>query len=168
MRLVTMMLVVDNHGFDLKFMNDDNWYKINSESDLTQIFQTKVHPQGITPLKANLSLVLNGYSDGTFSEGDTLVIVITDGEPSDTNFNNLRNQISTRSPNTYVTFIMCTEEDSVVDAYQSCIDPIKGVDIVDDYESEKRQCERHGNKMNFNMYLGKCLMGAKLDKYGRE
>lgn len=93
---------------------------------------------------------------------------MTDGEPSDTNFNSLRNQIQTRPPETFVTFIMCTSEDSVVDAYQSCIDPIKGVDIVDDYKSEKKLCEGHGNKLSFNMYLGKCLMGAKLDKYGRE
>ncbi|GMI42644.1 hypothetical protein TrCOL_g2882 [Triparma columacea] len=168
MRLVTMMLVVDNHGFDLKFMNDDNWYKINSEADLTQIFQSKSHPLGLTPLKANLSLVLSGTPPplALNSEGETLVIVMTDGEPSDTNFNSLRNQIQTRPPQTYVTFIMCTEEDAVVDAYQSCIDPIKGVDIVDDYKSEKKLCEGHGNKLSFNMYLGKCLMGAKLDKYG--
>lgn len=227
MKLVTMMLVVDNHGFDLKFMNDDNWYKvsrregremgrgavrsdeeihkpatcqkerrthtrsphtplrtysiappppplthpqINSEADLTQIFQSKSHPLGLTPLKANLSLVLSGTPPplALNTEGETLVIVMTDGEPSDTNFNSLRNQIQTRPPETYVTFIMCTSEDSVVDAYQSCIDPIKGVDIVDDYKSEKKLCEGHGNKLSFNMYLGKCLMGAKLDKYGRE
>ena len=35
-RLVTMMLVVDGHGFDLKFLNDENWYKINSEKDLAR------------------------------------------------------------------------------------------------------------------------------------
>ena len=51
-------------------------------------------------------------------------------------------------------------------AYERCIDPIKGVDIVDDYKSEKEQCEKHGNKMSWNMYLGKTLMGAKIDKYG--
>ena len=47
----------------------------------------------MTPLKANLSLVLNGYKRGDYPEGETLVIVMTDGEPSDTNFNSMKSQV---------------------------------------------------------------------------
>lgn len=96
--------------------------------------------------------------------GDVIVLVLTDGRPSDTNFSALTHQIRARKAGTYVEFIMCTEEDDVVDAYERFIDPIQGVDICDDYKSEKIQCERVGNRMNFNMYLAKCLLGSKMDK----
>ena len=165
-KLISMMLVIDNHGFELKFLNDDNWYKINSESDLEGVFKPKQFPRGMTPLKANLEKVLGGYNHGDYPEGDTILLVLTDGEPSDTNFNNLKAMIERRNKSVYVSFIMCTEDDDVVTAYEGCIDPLKGVDIVDDYVSEKKVCERVGNKLSYNKYLAKCLLGSKLDKYG--
>jgi len=164
--LITMMLVVGNSGFNLKFLNDDRWYEIHSPSDLTNVFSTKPKPRGMTPLGSNLACVLNGYDRGAYPEGETIVLVLTDGRPSDTNFSNLTNQIKARKAGTYVSFVMCTEEDDVVNTYERCIDPLPGVDICDDYASEKKQCERVGNKMNMHMYLTKCLLGSKLNKYG--
>ncbi len=41
----------------------------------------------------------------------------------------------------------------------------EGVDVHDDYISEKAQCEKHGKKLNQNQYIGKCILGPKFPKY---
>ena len=47
-----------------------------------------------------------------------------------------------RAKKTYFTFVMCTEEDDVVEGYNKCVDPIWGCDISDDYQSEKKEVRR--------------------------
>ncbi|GMH70091.1 hypothetical protein TrST_g7281 [Triparma strigata] len=166
-KLVTMMLVVDHAGFELKFFNDPEWFDINTVQDLKELFLKKPTPKGMTPLAANLQLVLSSsYSRGDFPEGDTLVLVLTDGQPSDTNMAGLQRLVDNRAPKVWVSFVMCTEEDSVVDSYDKIIDPLKGVDICDDYTSEKATCAKKKNDLSYNMYLVKCLLGSRMDKYG--
>merc|ERR1712146_376618 len=70
-----------------------------------------------------------------------------------------------RDRSIYMTFAMCTEEDDVVDAYNKAIDPIWGCDISDDYESEKKEVERHGNKLSVNKWLAKIVLGGYMPKY---
>merc|ERR1711998_431787 len=66
----------------------------------------------------------------------------------------------------YVSVMMCTEEDDVVDQYNRKVDPIPGVDVLDDYASEKREVEKHrGRKLSLNKYLVKCVLGPKFAKW---
>jgi hypothetical protein len=60
--------------------------------------------------------VCSGYSRGDYPEADTIVLVLTDGEPSDTNFSGLVAQLRSRKGGVFVSFLMCTEEDRIVDA----------------------------------------------------
>ena len=77
------------------------------------------------------------YTGGRNPEGDTIVIVLTDGEPSDCRMPQIQSMLQARAKSVYVTFVMCTEEDDVVEAYNKCVDPIWGCDISDDFRSEK-------------------------------
>ena len=71
---------------------------------------------------------------------------MTDGEPSDVTFDGLRQMVGSKKPSVFVTFLMCTEDDDVVEAYNRHVDRLPGVDITDDYVSEKREVEAHGKR----------------------
>lgn len=167
-QLVHLLLVVDHSdGFALKFLNDPAWYQINSSQALTTCFSAKPQARGLTPLMANLQLVAGGYTNGSFPEGDTIVLVLTDGEPSDCKMPQIQALLQGRAKNVYMTFMMCTEEDAVVDSYNKCVDPIWGCDITDDFKSEKKEVERVGKKLNMNKWLAKCVLGGKMPKYDK-
>ena len=90
------------------------------------------------------------YRGGNFPEGDTICIVLTDGEPSDCRMPQIQSMLQNRAKNVYMTFCMCTEEDEVVAKYNECVDPVWGCDITDDFKSEQKEVVAAGGKLNYN------------------
>lgn len=126
--LVTMLLVVEHvEGFWLKFLNDPEWYKVTDKEQLEQIFAAKPRAHGKTPLKANLEPIMQGYGS---EEKDTLLLILTDGEPSDCSFEELSQIIRSKRADVYCSFAMCTDESEVVERYNQVVDPIPGCDIT--------------------------------------
>ena len=80
---------------------------------------------------------------------------MTDGEPSDVTFDGLRQMVGSKKPSVFVTFLMCTEDDDVVEAYNRHVDRLPGVDITDDYVSEKREVEAHGKRLSYYRRMAK-------------
>ena len=155
-------------GFTLKFLNDPTWMSIKSKEELDIAFIDR--QLGGTPLCANLRAISDGMSwrknvASAKPEGETIVIVMTDGNPSDGSFSTVASILRGRSKAVYCTFLMCTDEDAIVDKYNRTIDPIFGCDISDDFHSEKKEVERAGNKLNQNKWLAKCVLGGKMPKY---
>ncbi|KAJ8602349.1 hypothetical protein CTAYLR_004234 [Chrysophaeum taylorii] len=168
-QLVTMLLVVDHSdGFDLQFLNDPNWYAINSLADVDNLFVHRF-PRGGTPLYARCEPILNGtwHPKQDRDESDLILLVMTDGEPSDCSFEELKRAVARKRKNVYVTFLMCTDEDNVVAKYNRFMDRIPGVDVCDDYVSEKREVERRGRRLTYYKWLGKAVLGSKLPKYDK-
>merc|ERR1711998_193607 len=159
--LEILLLVDDGSGFELKFLNCGGPFMIKSRQDLDACWQAAA-PGGGTPLGE----VLKPYLNPGALESDRLVMVMTDGCPSDVSFDQLRKMIKGKSKQVYVSVMMCTEEDDVVDQYNRKVDPIPGVDVLDDYASEKREVEKHrGRKLSLNKYLVKCVLGPKFAKW---
>lgn len=162
--LVSMLLVVDHsEGFWLKFLNDSEWYKITSIEQLEDIFASKPRAKGKTPLLANLQPVMSGYGA---PERDTLLLILTDGEPSDCAFDELSSLIRAKPSDVFCSFAMCTDESDVVDLYNKVVDPIPGCDITDDYSAECREAQRVGNTLSPFQWLAKMLL-CKYAKYDK-
>lgn len=126
--LVTMLLVVEHvEGFWLKFLNDPRWYKVTQKEQLEQIFAVKPQAHGKTPLKANLEPIMHGYGS---EEKDTLLLILTDGEPSDCSFEDLSQVIRRKGSSVFCSFAMCTDESDIVERYNQVVDPIPGCDIT--------------------------------------
>ena len=51
-------------------------------------------------------------------------------------------------------------------ATQRHLDRIPGVDITDDYASEKKEVEAHGRKLSYYKWLAKATLGGKLVAIG--
>mmetsp|Transcript_30655 Transcript_30655/g.98785 ORF Transcript_30655/g.98785 Transcript_30655/m.98785 type:complete len:260 (+) Transcript_30655:107-886(+) len=164
-RLAKMLLVVDHSdGFSLKFLNDATVYTVKVADDVDAAFRGR-QPRGATPLLANCAPVL----DGTFhpKETDVLLLVFTDGVPSDGTFTDLQQAVQAKRPHVFVGFMMCTDEDDVVDNYNTWLDKIPGVDVNDDYYSEKKEAEQRGNTLSYYKWLAKAVLGPKLTKYDK-
>jgi len=160
--LEILLLIDDGSGFEIKFLNCGGPFMIKSREDLDAAWQAAATGGG-TPLGS----VLKGYLNPQNAlESDRLLMVMTDGCPSDVSFEQLRKMIRGKSKRVYVSVMMCTEEDDIVDQYNRQVDPIPGVDVLDDYASEKREVERfRGRKLSLNKYLVKCVLGPRFRKW---
>ena len=168
-KLAHMLLVVDHSdGFNVQFLNDPTWHEIHSKEQVESLFVGR-SPRGTTPLGARLAPLLDGswHPKGHGAETDLILIVMTDGSPSDVDFGGLTRLVAGKKANVYVTFMMCTEDDDVVGAYNRHLDRIPGVDITDDYASEKKEVEAHGRKLSYYKWLAKATLGGKLVKYDK-
>ena len=56
---------------------------------------------------------------------------------------------------------LVTNDNAVVEKYNQCVGPIPGVDITDDYVSERKECERKGYQLSQYKWLAKCVLGSK-------
>merc|ERR1711977_7438 len=161
-RLLEILLAVDDEGgFELCFLNSNNStpISIRSEADLEQCW-TFASPGGATPLESRLQQYCS-----TKQSQDRILMVMTDGCPSDASFSSLRDVVASKGHNVYANFMMCTDDEEVVDRYEGAIDAIPGVDVHDDYQSEQEQARKCGNKLGYTRYLAKCALGAKFPKY---
>jgi len=161
-RLLEMLLTVDDRGgFELVFLNSNQGrpVSIRSAEDLEACWQF-AKPGGATPL---LTRLRENLGHGTGNE--RYLMVMTDGCPSDGSFDGLRKLVASKKPGTYANFLMCTDDEGVVERYEDSIDAVPFVDVHDDYVSEKAQVERCGRRLGYNQYLAKCVLGAKFPKY---
>jgi len=132
--LEILLLIDDGGGFELRFLNHGGSTMVRSQADLAGCWLW-ASPGGTTPL----GKILSEYLNPPYLENDRLVMIMTDGEPSDVTFEQLRQSIAKKGKRVYVSVMMCTEDDDVVEKYDKKIDPIPGVDVLDDYFSEKNR-----------------------------
>ena len=154
-KLAHLLLVVDHSdGFHVQFLNEPTWHEIHSKEHVETLFYGR-QARGRTPLGARLQPVLDGswHPKGDRADTELIVLAMTDGEPSDVSFDWLRQLVASKKPSVFVTFLMCTEDD------------IPGVDITDDYMSEKREVEAHGKRLSYYKWMAKAVLGGKMPKY---
>lgn len=152
--LVAMLLVVRHPGFFLKFINDAEFFWITTLEGLEAVFAAKPRARGKTPLLSNLKRVIDGHGE----RAETLLLILTDGEPSDCEFDELSGLIKSKPAEVFCSFAMCTDEGDVVDLYNKVVDPIPGCDITDDYSAECREAHRVGNDLTPFQWLAKMLL----------
>ncbi len=120
-------------------------------------------PCGATPLGRALESVFALFG----SDRRGIVVVMTDGAPSDLTFGQLQQLVARRSPLIAVNFCMCTEDSSMVAQYNDGLDRIDSVDIHDDHAAERAEARAIGRDLPLNLYLVKCLLGALMPKYDK-
>ena len=129
------------YAIDATFtLSTRRWHEIHSGSQVETLFYGR-QPKGRTPLATRLRPLLSGqwHPKGHGAETDLILLIMTDGEPSDCSFSELRQLVGQKSPKVFCTFMMCTEEDDVVEQYNKSLDRLPGVDITDDYVSKRRR-----------------------------
>lgn len=105
-----------------------------------------------------------------------LIIIVTDGEPTDdrgnSDINGFKKCLQSRRPidRIFTSIIACTDEEDSMDYMNKWDRNIPNLDVVDDFRNEKNQVVKHkGSRARFTYgdYVVKCLLGSidkRLDK----
>jgi uncharacterized protein YegL len=154
-----------NNGTDVFFLNKPPVRNIRSgEAFMHHCSQLK--PGGYTPLNKIFNLVLSENVEA-IRERKLLVIILTDGEPSDdygkTDIKSFKHSLEGKHDNVFVNIITCTDDNESVSYLNKWDRQIKHLDVIDDYNSERKEIrKRMSSKYRFTYgdYVVKSLIGA--------
>ena len=158
--------VLDQNGLDVYFLNRAGLTGITSSEQIQATFS--VGPNGYTPIPRVLKQIFGNWRN---QEKKLLVIIATDGKPTDDNGNDATSEfyncLKTRSSNIVVSIIACTDDNVTMDYLNQIDTVIPSVDVNDDYNSEAQEVARvQGNMFAFSFgdYVVKTLLGP-VDNY---
>lgn len=126
-----------------------------------------ISPNGYTPLSRVFGTVLNNNNPKFLGEKKLLVIIVTDGEPTDDNgkadIKGFRAVLKSRAKSVYTTIVSCTDEEDTMSYLNNWDRALPRLDVVDDYKSEKNEVLRvQGRHFRFTFgdYVVKSLLGS--------
>jgi hypothetical protein len=153
--------IMDRSGMDIYFLNRPPLLNVTSSSDPRLGMAFSRYPSGSTPLVKTLQNIIHNKCRANM-ERRFLIIIATDGVP-DEGANELFNTIKYRPSNVNISILACTDDEAAV-SYMNKIDRcVPGVDVVDDYRSERIEIQRHqGASYSFSYgdYVVKVLLGS--------
>lgn len=169
--LIEISTCVNPNGLDLYFLNRDKQLGINSMAGLSPIFANE--PKGSTGITAKLIQIYNDKKALLVNGKQLLIIVISDGEPTDSTGNprkNLFNAISklTQTGNVHISFAECTDREEDMAYLDSWDNQIKNFDNTDDYREElKRVKLANGQSFKFDYtdYVIKIMLATFIKSY---
>ena len=160
----------DPQGCDVFFLNRPPARNITLDTlpnFLNSFSRTK--PSGYTPLAQVLTQVLNENANLVRVERKLLIIIVTDGEPTDqsgnVNINQFKQCLQSRNPidRIFVNIVACTDDDSSMDYLNRWDREIKHLDVVDDFRSEReevRKAKGPNFRFSYGDYVVKSLVGS--------
>ncbi|CAF1563811.1 unnamed protein product [Rotaria sp. Silwood1] len=163
--VVDICAVMDSNGVDVYFLNRDPMLNVTDTRYVRQVFNTP--PQGLTPLVPALRRIIAAKRNQSF-EKKLLILIATDGAPTDAYGNSdvgtleavLRHE---RTPQTYVTFLACTDDLPTVNYLSNWDKMMPNLDVMDDYRSERAEIQRTRGvnfPFSFGDYIVKSLLGS--------
>lgn len=163
--------MIENSPLDVYFLNRPSILNVQQLQQITDSFT--LPPKGTTPIVPILRHALSQYYDESYR--GRIIIICTDGEPTDennkVNTSQLYNVLTCeRKYNDYVSFLACTDDDDAVDYLNHWDRVIPRVDVMDDYHNEKKEVLRAQGRhfsFTFGEYVVKTLMGAVIPALDR-
>lgn len=167
-------MLLDDDGIDIYFLNRECQKNVTNLSVIDNLFNIK--PNGYTPIVETFKKVLEDKHN-VLSEKKLLIILATDGEPTDRsgrtedfrgvseidNLFNTLNKLRNPRERIFTTIVACTDDDTVMNYLDNWDKKLFNFDLVDDYYSEKeRIINAQGNNFRFSYgdYIVKILLGS--------
>lgn len=124
-------------------------------------------PNGYTPLSRVLGTVINNNGPSFLGEKKLLILIVTDGEPTDDNgradIAGFKACLQKRPSNMFTTIVSCTDENETMEYLNNWDRNIPRLDVVDDYRSEKQEIVRVNGpsfRFSFGDYVVKSMLGS--------
>jgi hypothetical protein len=154
---------------DIVFLNRTGIKNIQRISDLRSRFS--IPPKGDTPLTDCFNMILRKNHVELVGSRKLLTIIFTDGCPTSNNLaetfaiDEFKRVLKQRTPmnRIFVSIVACTNDASSLEYLNKWDTKIKNLDVIDDYESEKREILAQHKKLNefsFGDYIAKILLGS--------
>jgi hypothetical protein len=160
--LVDFAMTLDDDGIDIYFLNRPSIFKVQNKSVVDAAFHAL--PNGGTPIVRTLNQIYTKYQH---NEKNVLVIIITDGEPTDAGSENadllaVFNRIfSNTNPQFRISMMICSDDEIVLSIYNEIDRRYDEFDLSDDFVEERRQIMRvQGRQFSFEYgdYICKILL----------
>ena len=171
--IVELATILDQNGIDIYFLNRGTLRNVSNLTTINEAFQAP--PEGGTPIATTLQQVIK-ESKESLGEKKLLIIICTDGQPTDSKNNvdiqGLKTVMNTqRNPidRIYTTFVACTDDDETIKYLNKWDKEMKHVDVIDDYISERKEVvEAQGPDFTFTRgdYIVKILLGSIVPEIG--
>lgn len=164
---IEIATVFDSNGSDVYFLNrkPSPIKNVKNSSELSPYFGQK--PNGFTPLAKCLQNVLADNTAITLNEKSLLIIIATDGEPTDSSgkadIPQFKRILQSRSSNVYTTVVVCTDDEESVKYLNKWDRKLPNLDVVDDYRNERneiRKAKGSSYPFSFGDYVVKSLIGS--------
>ena len=167
---VEIASLFDRNGCDIYFLNRPGVknLQMNQLAEFLNTFSTR-RPNGYTPLSKALTQVLQDNYHTVQTEQKLLIIIVTDGEPTDESGNvdirRFKQCLINRTPmdRIFVTIVACTDDDTSIAYLNRWDTEIKHLDIVDDFRNEREEIRRaRGPRFPFTYgdFVVKSLVGS--------
>ncbi len=170
---VEIASVFNSNGSDVYFLNRPTMRNVRDSSQLSQYFRDR--PQGVTPLTRTVQSVINENPQHALAGKNLLLIIATDGEPTDPNGNpnipEFKQCLSNRPSNVFSTIVACTNDTNAIGYLNGLDKELPRLDVCDDYRSEFTELRsKRGPQFPFSYgdYIVKTLIGSidvELDRW---
>jgi len=159
--IIEIVTAVNPDGLDIHFLNRPTLEHISAVTGLQNAFG--VIPVGGTPLVGKISSIINTYQQKISRSQQLLLIVITDGEPTDGTRNDLFNVLVNKKDNIHISFAECTDQAEDMEYLDAWDGIIKNFDNTDDYREELSRVKNvQGSQFKFDYmdYVVKILLAT--------
>lgn len=158
--IIDFVTAINPDGLDIYFLNRPPITKVTSIAGLQITFGTP--PSGKTPLIAAINQIY--YDKGTIpANKNLLIVVITDGEPTDGSRDDLRRTLINKRDNVHISFAECTDNADDMEYLDQWDGQIRNFDNTDDYREELARVKNvQGSqfKFDFTDYVIKILLAT--------
>ncbi len=162
-KLITSANQKNGKGIDIHFMNRPGLMNVTHENQIIPLFSSP--PSGNTPMLSILRRVFRDYSS---IKGNVIVILITDGEPSDGEYSELFQLLLNKPVNFYISFVECNDNEEEMDYLSSWDTQIPRFHNQEDYGEELNLIRRvmgPNTKFTRANYIQMCILSPVYPKY---
>jgi hypothetical protein len=167
-------LIFNPEGIDIYFLNRQPLLGVTDLTIVDRAFQTS--PSGYTPLVSNLDDIFKSNLPRLRHNQKLLVIIATDGEPTDDDGNSNvpeleRLMLNRRPPDTiYISFLVCTDDEDSVAYLRRWDKDMENVDVTSNFDTERSLIRRRKRQQNYSFsfgdYIVKVMVGAIVPEIG--
>lgn len=163
--IIEFVTSINPDGLDIYFLNRPLLRGVTEMTRLQTAFNNP--PAGGTPLIGTIARIYRHKKDIPLDK-NLLIIVITDGEPSDGTNRDLYRVLMNKGSNVHISFVECTDDEETMEYLDQWDNKIPNFDNTDDYREELRKVKRvQGNsfKFDYNDYVIKILLATFVKYY---
>jgi hypothetical protein len=158
--IIEFVTAINPNGLDIWFFHRPTLRNVIDMNGLRETFENL--PDGDTPLITTLKKIFRDKANLP-SGKQLLVVVITDGVPSDGEHYDLHNVLMNKGSNVHVSFAECTDNEEDMDYLDRWDGKIPNFDNTEDYREELqkiRNLQGPDFKFDYNDYVIKILLAT--------
>jgi hypothetical protein len=162
---IDLASIFNPEGIDIYFLNRPVARGVKHINELEPYLIDK--PSGFTPMRRILERVLADYNKVRLGERKLLIVIVTDGEPTDDtgkqDIKGFKKVLQSRAKCVYTTIVSCTDQEHTMEYLNNWDRNIPRLDVVDDYRNERKEIVKSKGKnypFSYGDYIVKVLIGS--------